>query len=89
MVDFARWSGGMNPVETRLYTLLGVSTAATEEEIKRAYRKLAMKYHPDRTHGDPNASEKVKFNRITELLVRISIKTLIIRLFVAIIVVEY
>jgi molecular chaperone DnaJ len=46
------------------YATLGIPKTATEAEIKKAYRKLAMKYHPDRTKGD-QASEK-KFKEIAE-----------------------
>ena len=46
------------------YKILGVKKEASDEEIKKAYRKLAMKYHPDHTKGDKSAEEK--FKKISE-----------------------
>jgi len=46
------------------YSVLGVQRAASDDEIKKAYRKLAMQYHPDRNNGSREAEEK--FKEITE-----------------------
>ena len=51
------------------YEVLGVSKTATDEEITKAYRKLALKYHPDYTPGDKSAEEKFKeINEAHEVL---------------------
>lgn len=47
-------------METALYDVLGVKADASVDDIKKAYRKAAMKYHPDKNQGDPEAAEKFK-----------------------------
>lgn len=50
--------------ETDYYKILGVDKKASSAEIKKAYRKLAMKYHPDHAKDDPSAEER--FKKISE-----------------------
>ena len=52
----------MNPSNQDFYMILGLPPGATGKQIKKAYRRLAMKFHPDRNPDDSEAAKK--FNQI-------------------------
>ncbi len=55
------------------YDILGVAKSATEAEIKKAYKKMAMQYHPDKNAGDKKA--ETKFKELNEAYQTIGDKT--------------
>lgn len=56
----------MASVKRDYYEVLGVAKTADGEEIKRSYRRLAMKYHPDRNQGDAKGEAEIRFKECSE-----------------------
>lgn len=56
----------MSVKETKFYEDLGISPSATKREITKAYRKMAMKWHPDKHQGEAKTRAETKFKDITE-----------------------
>jgi len=59
-LEFERAKSLPSNVKRDYYDVLGVQRGATDQEIKSAYRKLALQYHPDRNPNNPDAEEKFK-----------------------------
>jgi DnaJ-class molecular chaperone len=55
-------------MDTEYYDILGISKSATQTEIKKAYRKLALKYHPDKNSSDEAAEKFKKINEAWSIL---------------------
>ncbi|KAI8082819.1 X-domain of DnaJ-containing-domain-containing protein [Halteromyces radiatus] len=53
-----------HPISTEYYDLLGVASSASQDDIKKAYRKKAIRFHPDKNPNDPTAEDK--FKKISE-----------------------
>src|SRR5574344_1155617 len=61
MVEYAIFFYGQNKMAKRdYYEVLGVDKSADKDTIKKAYRKVAIKYHPDRNPGNKEAEDKFK-----------------------------
>lgn len=60
MEDPSRPQRKMSRAGESLYKVLGLEKGATQEEIKKAYRKLALRHHPDKNPDNPEAAEKFK-----------------------------
>ena len=54
------------------YDVLGVPRSASKDDIKKAYRKLALKYHPDKTKGDKNSKKNLK--KLAKLIIFFQMK---------------
>jgi DnaJ family protein B protein 4 len=59
--------------DTKLYDVLGITPSANDADIKKAYRKMAMKHHPDKNKDNPKAEEM--FKKCSEAYEVLSINT--------------
>ena len=70
--DYGGWGGNAGSTSSSMnrnsnYATLGISPSATDEEVKAAYRSLALKYHPDRFAGKSDAERKAAEDKFKEI----------------------